>query len=563
MIRLNLGCGRYPKPGWINCDKHGLYQRWEYTSFADQIVEVDLTVFPYKFKDSTVDLITISHSLNQIDIEYIPKIIREIYRILKPGGIVRITDDDVESPSSPICGEPHFHAKWQTGPKILSKYMQDAGFRSHVLTKTTTNSFDKSILVANHPELPDTAVFFVEGIKPNQDIRLNDNTRLLQQALNDALCYFLYGSGRGLFKIFAHRKWLNGEFLQKIIQLFEKMGISRYRWPIQSVSKIVNIDTYAKTLATAYCLWEEILTATNRNSISEQIIPLGQPYDQWISCGGQNRKYKPVHNLHLLLKNAGKNLFVRAIVHGSIATLDDVSGFSDMDLAFIVSASTLKDPEKLIHLRKLADEILMLTYTFDPFMHHGPYYLSEIDLAWYPEAMFPPMLFVYGIDLLDNSQKLEILTRPSDDVTDQQLDMFERFFESWTSNSFVLKDSYNLEWVLGSAMLLPALYLQRRTGEFHYKRDTFPLAEKDFSPEEWEPIRTATALRASLTSRPKPPRPLVWLALRLRWPGLLQSWARRHPTSIQCALDSSKMLGRDYPQRVLRLLRTMKSKLLK
>lgn len=382
----------------------------------------------------------------------------------------------------------------------------------------------------------------------------------IQRTLDVALQYFLYGSvcSPSLRVWLARKRFLSTEPLTKLASIFQTLRLSQSRWGPVPFGRIITKRAFAETLAQAYQLWEGMLPQWD---VTLARIPLGQSYRGWYDGGGCKSAYHPVDVLRNLLERHD-NLFLRAIVHGSIATLDDSPGFSDMDLAFVVRASVLKDPEKLLQLRKLAAEILTLTYSFDPFMHHGPYYISEIDLKWYPEAMFPLTLFGYGVDLINSSQELEVGTRASDDVTNQQLDMFEKYFANWPSNPFVLKDSYDLEWVLGSVMLLPALYLQRKTGVFHYKRDTFPLAEKDFSTEEWEPIQIASTLRASLSTRPKPSRPLVWLALFLRRPGLLQRWARRQPLSIQRAGKATTALGQDYPQRVLRLLRTMRSKLL-
>jgi len=380
---------------------------------------------------------------------------------------------------------------------------------------------------------------------------------VIQRNLSSALSYWLYGSISSISSksVLRCRHYvLDGQPLAKCVAAFQEAGI-----PLPHLTPACKVSTiqYAKALAVLYQQWEQYLPqAGNLHSAMSK----GQDYQSWLREGGHNTRYSPVHVLRCLLEQHGIEFFLRAIVHGSIATLDDTPGFSDMDLAFIVRTSVLKAPEKLLRLRDLAREILTLTYAFDPFMHHGPYYISEIDLAWYPEAMFPSVLFGYGVDLLDDSQELEIWTRPSNDVTDQQLDMFEKFFRDWPSNPFILKDSYELEWVLGSAMLLPALYLQRKTGEFRYKRDTFSLAEKDFSPQEWEPIRTASELRNSLGSRPKPPQWVVWFARRLRWPGLLQCWARHHPVSVQRAQEATKVLESDYPQRVLRLLKSMRSK---
>lgn len=382
----------------------------------------------------------------------------------------------------------------------------------------------------------------------------------VQTSLSKVLQYFLYTSvNRASFlSVLVKRLVLNSSPLAKVVNAFQLVGVAGRHLPVKSrMPGVVTIRSFARTLARAYELWEKILS---RCDAQPKLLPLGQSFNEWVRKGGHLGKYRAVRELQNLVTQDSE-FFLRAVVHGSIATLDDKPGFSDMDLAFVTRASVLKDPKKLLSLRELAAEILTLTYAFDPFMHHGPYYLSEIDLAWYPEAMFPAVLFGYGVDLLDNSQELEICARPSDDVTDRQLDMFQKFFERWLSNPFVLKDSSDLEWVLASAMILPALYLQRRTRTFRYKRDTFPLAEKDFSPEEWHPIRTASELRANLGPLPKPSRPLVLLARQLGWPGLLQRWARRHPLSVQRAQEATSVLESDYPKRVLRLLRTMRSKL--
>lgn len=565
MIRLNLGCGNYPKRGWINCDKLGGYQRWEETPLASQIMVLDLRAYPYPFPDCSVELITLSHCLNQIEIHHIGPIIGELYRILKPGGIARITDDDVESPASPIFKQAHVHALWHTGPKIICDLMERAGFRRHVVTKDTSFSEDSSIMSSNHPELPDNGVFFVEGVKPIRAVDWADKAARLQEELGQALQYFLYSSlwSPKARCLPSRWRWLSTKPLVKVMEAFESVNVPGCRWPRRHLGFRVSGDVFAEILALAYHLWSEILEQGKLGPMNQTTMAVAQTYRQWLLAGGHASKYRVVDALRsMLLAKEGGDFFLRGIVHGSIASLDDTPGFSDLDLAFVVKASVLRDPRKLVELRRLAVHILTITYAFDPFMHHGPYYLSEIDLAWYPEAVLPSVLFGYGVDLQDRAQELAIWTRASDDITDRMLDRFERFFESWPSNPFLLKDSYDLEWVLANAMILPALYLQRRTGEFRYKRDTFHLAERDFSPEEWEPIRAATALRATLGPRPKPSGLLVWLALQFGSPGFLQWFACRHPMSVRRAREATKKLGPDYPQRVLRLLRMMRSKLL-
>ncbi len=381
-----------------------------------------------------------------------------------------------------------------------------------------------------------------------------------QKVIWRALNYFLYDSINLLsyHRPSIKKKPFNKESINRIHIQLKKISLDHYERESSSEISTMSLYSYAELLAKSFSILEAQIEQEGTES---KYLPSGQHYHEWKQDGGFASKYWPVHDLRNLLACKGNQFFLRAIVHGSVATLDDTPGFSDLDLAFIVRSEVLKDADKLLELRRIATEILILTYAFDPFMHHGPYYIPETDLKWYPEALFPSILFGYGVELLDTPQELEIWPRSSDDITDHQLNTFERFFKNWPANPFMLKDSYELEWVLGSTMILPALYLQRKTREFRYKRDTFSLAEKDFSPEEWEPIRTASALRTSLGPRPKPPRPLVWLARQLRWPGLLQRWARRHPDSIRRAQKATETLGPDYPLRVLRLLQSMRSKL--
>lgn len=388
----------------------------------------------------------------------------------------------------------------------------------------------------------------------------NEPLHKIQLTLNNALNYWLYVSlsNRSLKNTVSLRFYLSSKPILQCISAFQEADIfSSGLTSYQLLSDQISAKRYAKLLAKLYQVWEQNVPKT---AISSSDMPKGQNYKNWLAHKGSEKCYWPVHSLRQLLCSNYANFFRRSILHGSIATLDDTRGFSDMDLAFVVRISVLKNPEKLLALRKIAAKILTLTFAFDPFMHHGPYYISEIDLAWYPEAMFPSVLFRYGVDLLEDSHPLEIKTRLSKNHTDQMLKMFDDFFQQWASKPFMLKNCYDIEWVLGSAMLLPALYLQRCTGVFRYKRDTFALAAQDFSPEEWEPIRIATELRGNIGPRPKPSMLLFWLALRLRWPGLLQYWARSHPVSLRRAKEVNKVLGTDYPKQVLHLLKSMRNK---
>ena len=79
--KLNLGCGQFPKQGYVNLDV-----------YPDAKADVfhDLAEFPYPFKDNSFSLIEADHVLEHLEDSV--KIMKELHRILKPKGklIVRV-----------------------------------------------------------------------------------------------------------------------------------------------------------------------------------------------------------------------------------------------------------------------------------------------------------------------------------------------------------------------------------------------------------------------------------------------------------------------------------------
>ena len=75
-MKLNLGCGREAREGYINVDK-----------FKHDGVDVvwDLNVLPLPFKDNSVDEVICSHILEHLINPY--PLVLDIHRILKPDGL--------------------------------------------------------------------------------------------------------------------------------------------------------------------------------------------------------------------------------------------------------------------------------------------------------------------------------------------------------------------------------------------------------------------------------------------------------------------------------------------
>ncbi len=84
MLKLNLGCGMYYKPNYVNIDKYD-------ESVADKTL--DITKLPYE--NESVDEIEASHIIEHFDIIKLPYLLAEWFRVLKPGGVIYIETPDL------------------------------------------------------------------------------------------------------------------------------------------------------------------------------------------------------------------------------------------------------------------------------------------------------------------------------------------------------------------------------------------------------------------------------------------------------------------------------------
>ena len=83
-MKLHLGCGNYHIPGWINCD---IYPP------ADKYFDI---VQPMPFEDNSVDFIYSEHFLEHISVKEAKEFLLECVRILKVGGILRLSTPDLD-----------------------------------------------------------------------------------------------------------------------------------------------------------------------------------------------------------------------------------------------------------------------------------------------------------------------------------------------------------------------------------------------------------------------------------------------------------------------------------
>ena len=81
-IKLNIGCGRNHLQGWLNAD----------ISYGD--IYLDATK-KFPFENNSVTFIFSEHLIEHLPLNKGIKFLKECYRVLKPGGVLRLSTPDL------------------------------------------------------------------------------------------------------------------------------------------------------------------------------------------------------------------------------------------------------------------------------------------------------------------------------------------------------------------------------------------------------------------------------------------------------------------------------------
>jgi len=129
-VKLNLGCGTHVVPGWINVDyaagarllrlpgfrrlnrRLGLFKG----DWPSGIVLHDLRR-PLPWDSGSVDIIYSSHTLEHLSRDEGIRLLAECYRVLRPGGIIRIVVPDLA----------HIVRRYASGQLPADRFVEELG----------------------------------------------------------------------------------------------------------------------------------------------------------------------------------------------------------------------------------------------------------------------------------------------------------------------------------------------------------------------------------------------------------------------------------------------------
>lgn len=93
--KLNFGCGTHPLAGWTNIDNgDGV---WYEAPSADAVIKLDIFEALDALPDGCAACVYSEHLFEHFSLEDGHRLIREWFRILKPGGVLRIVCPDLEA----------------------------------------------------------------------------------------------------------------------------------------------------------------------------------------------------------------------------------------------------------------------------------------------------------------------------------------------------------------------------------------------------------------------------------------------------------------------------------
>jgi len=198
-----------------------------------------------------------------------------------------------------------------------------------------------------------------------------------------------------------------------------------------------------------------------------------------------------------------KPFLIGAYLHGSLATNEEIN-YSDLDAVLILRDNIFSNPNSLglacyhiIRARKILNE-------YDPLQHHSFIILVEFYLQNYYPNYFPPILFHHSKSLTEKTS-LE-LTVNSHCAIEENVDSFSKMasvLKKKLENKKYPRTYYDLKLLLSQMMLLPSFYLQAK-GIYVYKKDSFDLVKKDFTPNDWSIMDRISQIRNDWDFHPSP-----------------------------------------------------------
>jgi len=307
---------------------------------------------------------------------------------------------------------------------------------------------------------------------------------LLQNRIHNSLDIFLNGYSLNKVSKLAYPLIdINENPFIELLGILDKLeGFEQSKKIIKKNQKTISKKEYAEILATLY---KEFYTSLPKTDLSTKKIDKINTFSSWNSKINDNE----IKETMLTIKNICCNMeIIGFYLHGSLSTLDYIKGWSDADTLMIIKKDVVKDPKKILKLRKSTIKIVKNLFKIDQHHLHGCFVIPEEETHFFPETFFPLEILKYSTCIYGSSN-LIFKVRNDQEESRNLFKGFLKYFEDALStnprNVMEWKKFYHM------LLMLPTIYFQTK-GQRMYKKLSFDLIRKEFSQEQLSPIIEVT-----------------------------------------------------------------------
>ena len=209
------------------------------------------------------------------------------------------------------------------------------------------------------------------------------------------------------------------------------------------------------------------------------------------------------------LKNRIAGDLIGAYTHSSVAISEEVA-YSDFDGFVIVKDETLLNDTRLEKVALILKQSEKIMNEMDPLQHHGWFILTESDLKNFPEYYFPNELIRYAKCLFgENKIAIQISKEGFKEQFNKSFNNMARGILNKLDSKSFLKNYYNFKNLLSEFMLLPAFYIQARTGFGIFKKFSFEKVKNELR-EKYTVMDEISSVRSNWNYDP----PLFYRSLK-------------------------------------------------
>ena len=231
--------------------------------------------------------------------------------------------------------------------------------------------------------------------------------------------------------------------------------------------------------------------------ILKEIAPIkGKSYNQELKIQPYKGNNKIVEAVSNYLVSRSHPAIKAAFIQGSIATNEEIA-YSDFDGILLIDEQSLTSNYSIESLIKIIRHTNKMMLQHDALQHHGWNILTCEELNLYPDDHLPLVLLEHGKTIYPNEEfHLYYTLDPKCDYERSLILLCNSIIRKSEKNSLSISFRH-FKTFISEVLLLPAVYIQAKTGRPIFKRESFELINSYLNSKDQKIIDQYCQIRKS------------------------------------------------------------------